>query len=220
MLVVANHAAAYYSPSTGRWLSRDPVGEPGFELLRTTCFVPKAGQVFGSASLPPSRLLVRDEIREPNTYVFVANNPITAFDLFGLKTLDVGNCQIVIFYGHGVSNDPYTFNFAGPCSAAAFFGCWDADSDKNIPSNNQIPGIPTTDKEMDASDLDTYVTQAWADAKAKAANMCKLCNCVCPTITITAVQVKTGDPLLDIWVPGEHHYHPDETIQCAKPKSK
>src|ERR1035437_9273324 len=31
VLLTAQIASAYYCPSTGRWLSRDPVGEPGFE---------------------------------------------------------------------------------------------------------------------------------------------------------------------------------------------
>lgn len=27
-------AQAFYNPSTGRWLNRDPLGEPGFEVPR------------------------------------------------------------------------------------------------------------------------------------------------------------------------------------------
>jgi len=34
VLLTAQIASAYYCPSTGRWLSRDPIGEPGFENLR------------------------------------------------------------------------------------------------------------------------------------------------------------------------------------------
>jgi hypothetical protein len=82
-LFVANQASAYYSPSTGRWLSRDPMGEPGFEALRSASAVPRVGQVASTASLPPSRLFVRDTVAakiEPNRYEFVANNPITRID--------------------------------------------------------------------------------------------------------------------------------------------
>ncbi len=39
-LFSANQASAYYSPSTGHWLSRDPMGEPGFEALRASSRVP------------------------------------------------------------------------------------------------------------------------------------------------------------------------------------
>ena len=34
VLLTAQIASAYYCPSTGHWLSRDPIGEPGFETLR------------------------------------------------------------------------------------------------------------------------------------------------------------------------------------------
>jgi hypothetical protein len=34
-LLTTPAAYAYYNPSTGRWLSRDPMGEPGFQALQT-----------------------------------------------------------------------------------------------------------------------------------------------------------------------------------------
>lgn len=86
--LIANQASAYYSPSTGRWLSRDPNGEPGFETLRVASAVPKVGQVTGSASLAPSRLFSRDSIeaaKSPNAYVFVHNNPQNRIDVLGLS---------------------------------------------------------------------------------------------------------------------------------------
>ncbi len=54
----------YYDPSTGRWLSRDPVGEPGFGML-------------------PSDY-THDAEGNPNFYTFVANNPIEQVDDLGL----------------------------------------------------------------------------------------------------------------------------------------
>ncbi len=33
--LTAQNVSAYYNPSTGRFLSRDPIGEPGFQLLQT-----------------------------------------------------------------------------------------------------------------------------------------------------------------------------------------
>ena len=86
-LFFTNQASAYYSPSTGRWLSRDPMGEPGFEALRATSVVPRVGQVASTASLPPSRLFVRDAViyrKQSICYVFVANNAENYFDPFGL----------------------------------------------------------------------------------------------------------------------------------------
>jgi RHS repeat-associated protein len=54
----------YYDPSTGRWPSRDPLGELGFQIL--------AGN--------------RNR-RDGNLYCFVRNNPLTKFDLLGLTTV-------------------------------------------------------------------------------------------------------------------------------------
>jgi len=92
-LFTANNASAYYSPSTGRWLSRDPNGEPGFELLRAASTVPKVGQVASTASLPPSRIFIRDSVaakKEPNRYVMVGNNVPNQFDVLGLSSCSCG----------------------------------------------------------------------------------------------------------------------------------
>ena len=53
-----------YTPSTGTWPISDPLGEPGFEVLR---------------GRPASR-----SAGEPNRYLFIANNPANKFDLLGL----------------------------------------------------------------------------------------------------------------------------------------
>ena len=81
----AQIASAYYCPSDGRWLSRDPIGEPGFENLRAAGVAPPVGQVGGSASLPPSRWVTRDKFDSgPNPYASMGNNPVMFSDPFGL----------------------------------------------------------------------------------------------------------------------------------------
>jgi len=54
----------YYDPGTGRWPNRDPLGEPGFELLRG-----RGGKLRGDG---------------PNLYAFVRNNPVGRIDFLGL----------------------------------------------------------------------------------------------------------------------------------------
>ena len=79
--------AAYYCPSAGRWLSRDPMGEPGFENLRAARVVPMPGQIISPSSLPPSRWINRDSIaakNDPNRYAFVRNEPMSKTDALGL----------------------------------------------------------------------------------------------------------------------------------------
>ena len=56
VVFTTNRASAYYSPSTGRWLSRDPMGEPGFETLRAASTMPRVGQVASTASLLASKV--------------------------------------------------------------------------------------------------------------------------------------------------------------------
>jgi len=58
-------AQAFYNPSTGRWLSRDPMAETGF--------------VSGGLAVFASR-----EIDKLNLYNFAINSPVNWFDRFGL----------------------------------------------------------------------------------------------------------------------------------------
>ena len=93
VLLAAQIASAYYCPSTGRWLSRDPMGEPGFEHLRAAGVVPKIGQVVSPASLPPGRWINRDSVaseKEPNRYTMVGNNTPNQFDILGLNSCNCG----------------------------------------------------------------------------------------------------------------------------------
>jgi RHS repeat-associated protein len=63
-LWAAPDGLAFYNPETGRWLSRDPMGEPGFELVRG-----KTPSVLAGG---------------PNRYLFVQNNSISQWDYLGL----------------------------------------------------------------------------------------------------------------------------------------
>jgi RHS repeat-associated protein len=67
----------YYKASTGTWPNRDPLGEPGFEILRHG----KVNRIGDG----------------PNLYEFSKNNSITVIDLFGLGTWVV-SCQDVSQY--------------------------------------------------------------------------------------------------------------------------
>ncbi len=118
-------ASAVYNPQTGRWLSRDPAGEPGFELLQAAHSLPSVGS---DAVLPHGRLFNRDPLREPgfkiltqryepinwdeekNRYCFIGNDPVNLHDLFGLKcgccksgfwTAEVSYRVIGLMYVHG-----------------------------------------------------------------------------------------------------------------------
>jgi hypothetical protein len=96
VLLAAQIASAYYCPATGCWLSRDPIGELGFETLRTANALPQVG----SSTPTPSRWISRTEKgkrkiesgrNEINAYAFAQNAPPTFIDALGLSIADVAN---------------------------------------------------------------------------------------------------------------------------------
>ena len=124
VLLTAQIASAYYCPSTGRWLSRDPIGEPGFEALRTASVV---SPVASPVQSQPAHWIKRDPIMEliseaksktttknlkilpnqntVNLYMFVGNNPVIGIDNFGLDCSSApplsANCAACDAYGQG-----------------------------------------------------------------------------------------------------------------------
>jgi hypothetical protein len=105
-LLLPQTVHSFYNPSTGRWLSRDPIAEPGFELManRSQNRTKPQEQVHfqkGLAELltarPALALRIQDRIRkldassntEPfsiagNLYIVVQNDPVSQIDVLGL----------------------------------------------------------------------------------------------------------------------------------------
>ena len=83
VLLTAQIASAYYCPSTGRWLSRDPIGEPGFQALQMASLPSEIGNAQSSG-----RWINRDPIMERgglNRYAFIYNNLVNLVDGTGLE---------------------------------------------------------------------------------------------------------------------------------------
>ncbi len=68
----------FYDPNLQRWPNRDPIGELGFEAFRSHGAI--------------SDTTTAELFEGANLYVFVANNPVTYKDLWGLK-LTYRDCQ-------------------------------------------------------------------------------------------------------------------------------
>jgi len=79
---LATNTFAFYNPGQGRWLSRDPIGEPGFTVATT-------GQQAAAQDDSEDNQLSdispgRERAVEPNLYGFVLNNPQNRIDPLGL----------------------------------------------------------------------------------------------------------------------------------------
>jgi hypothetical protein len=100
-LWTAQTAMAWYDPSTGRWLNRDPIGEPGFQVMQ------RAGSSITSAST--GRWIHRDGTARlgANQYLFNLNDPCDFVDPEGLtvwvcsRKTDWGIGNHVYFYDDG-----------------------------------------------------------------------------------------------------------------------
>ena len=101
LLLTAQIASAYYCPSTGRWLSRDPISEPGFQIQKMAAQIPagissrwliRDPSKEDISTLVPKRSLSRDLKKldkamdwNINIYEFNRNAPSDYFDYLGLN---------------------------------------------------------------------------------------------------------------------------------------
>jgi hypothetical protein len=93
VLALSEAASAYYSPRLGRFLSRDPIGEPGAVLIRQEEQVTSFrggqpvihGQLVGYGPFH-HRFIARDPITSSGTnrYGFVENAPTGKIDILGM----------------------------------------------------------------------------------------------------------------------------------------
>jgi hypothetical protein len=70
------NASAFYDPSMQRWLNRDPLGEPGFQIITSR-----------HTSLLELGALLNQNLGK-NLYEFVLNSPADRVDIFGLNVWD------------------------------------------------------------------------------------------------------------------------------------
>jgi len=117
VLITAQIASAYYCPSTGRWLSRDPIGEPGFQTAQMASLPSGIGN-----SQPSGRWVNRDPIEEKggmNLFGFINENAINLIDALGLKI-----CEVRIYAGH---NTILNYQTGDPIPGAGLEGNYQTD---------------------------------------------------------------------------------------------
>ena len=79
-LISLQSGQCFYNASTGRWLSRDPIGEENGMGLT-------GGSSTLATELPTllKRAMQSDDVAEGNAYSFVRNHPLTSVDYLGLQ---------------------------------------------------------------------------------------------------------------------------------------
>ena len=146
----------YYSPTLGRWLSRDPVGE-GYGLnLYGICF---------------NQMTNITDVNGLYSYIENKN---------GTDTITVGDCEIVIFDGHGSDKYPHVFLFPDNdkvCSAAGFTGCYTDITNGKIDPIHRLPQAPMSHDEVEVpSEEKNEQRKTLANSALKQSNLfCKRC---------------------------------------------
>lgn len=121
LLIVSDaHAMRWYSPNTGRWLSRDPIQEEGG--INLYAFV---------GNSPVNAIDLFGMYTKSGT------------------TFSVDECEILIVYGHQDPGDPWKFTFppVGKAAGGGAIVCWPGRANKNIPQHNKI-SAPEHDKKI------------------------------------------------------------------------
>ena len=181
----------YYSASTGRWLSRDPLTEAAFFKRFSD----------GNSEFQD------DEVYYTATataHVFVRNDPLGLVDYIGLLagstgTATIGDCSIAIYAGHGFLNSafdddgklknpkatdrlnyPHLLKGSPKCSGGAIIAC---NAAKFASIQNPIPGVSLNDGEISVLQGIGQIDGAVGSAQAFVKSICE--NCACEKVTIT-----------------------------------
>ncbi len=158
-----------YSPTLGRWLSRDPVASHRGEPIRDV------------------KLKDRSIASEP-LYVFCLNDPLAGVDALGLYDVRVKKCHVIVLCGHGSASKPHNFEFLHDCSAGHFVGCYSRYTNERIPEKHRIPGAPSADGPLywtphegldREEDGHWHFEETWKAAVQLANSLCKKADCSC-----------------------------------------
>lgn len=157
-LWLANDALAFYNPSTGKWLSRDPIWELGDYNLQSYAYnnplsyVDTDGRWIVPAVIIAGECgwlgqqLINNSVQDPSVNLGDGNRWYPPLPLPGKNssllphrnrsTFTVRKCQIVIVYGHGSYTVPFKWVFEpGSCSAGGAVTCFPG---VNAPARNGL----------------------------------------------------------------------------------
>jgi RHS repeat-associated protein len=197
----AYYGYRYFDPTSGRWLSRDPVSEAGGSILygivgnHPISKWDYMGLYFGvaipGAPLPPDYRLPEDRPQFPPKYEWKPPVPNPRFPNLPLKHVEIKKCNVVIFMGHGHAvpdlitvegiDDPTKMSEA--CGGGVGYGC-DGYGLKIHPFGP--PGCPAPRNKQACSMLDAAsdAEAAFAAGVSQAVAICKNPKKCCKSVTV------------------------------------
>jgi RHS repeat-associated protein len=170
----------YYDPVTGRWPSRDPIGERGGVNLYG--FVGNDGM---------------------NKFDLLGNAPTTMHH-------SVSDCEIYIYIGHGIENTPFTWTVGSDteCYRAFAISCYPELTNSNLDAGAYPPDIPVHPFKLDLvarkgeENQTPYDTTHFTGAiknvlslknrNSMVDHLCK-CRCNCKRVKFRIVRQDDGD---------------------------
>lgn len=209
-VLLGPEAQAYYNSTTGRWLSRDPVGEReglnlyGFGKNDLQSMVDTDGR----AILLPGIIggLVVANVYYWNQALKPLPDPNPPAEMFPRRdcaqNFIVHKCTIVIVLGHADFDRPHRFIFDKgfeSCSGAGVTGCGSGGSNAKIPPAALIPGTPHHTDEILTSDP-AYVegvVNTRNGAITKAGQICKDPKKCCTEVRIYYFDAPKNDRFED-----------------------
>jgi len=157
VLLTSVQAFAVYSPSQGRFTSRDPIEEEGGLNLYAFCENDPINHVDVIGNV---RYKGRSKKKDEFYYKF-----------------EVEKCEIAIIYGHGHPTLPHEIVFDDTkdetsTSCAYFWACYPDVTNKKIPANKRLLEDVGPHRKFDDSEIVQKLKQLHEMAKAKAEEIC------------------------------------------------
>jgi len=157
VLFISAQTFAVYSPSQGRFTSRDPIEEEGGLNLYAFCendpinYVDFLGNV-----------RYKGKSKKKNEFYY---------------KFEVEKCEIAIIYGHGHPTLPHEIVFDDakdetPTSCAYFWACYPDVTNKKIPTNKRLVEDVGPHRQLDDSEVSQKLKQLHGIAKTKAEEIC------------------------------------------------
>jgi hypothetical protein len=181
-LLVPRPVSAFYNSQTGRWLSRDPVGEEMDPNVYAFLGNDPVGYVDGDGRAAPAN----PGGTRPKPPKKPKPDPFEPLDHLVQAGL-VPRCSMVVYLGHNRAESPHVpvpiRTSSDGCSAASVVACWSG----TITVETPIPGIEPRPDEYTKLNLVQAEVMASNDFEAAKRNAYRFCGkkCCCKQVLVS-----------------------------------